>query len=396
MAEATLDTAGQQGQQTSAATPAPAASPGGSQTTATPSPSPASSGSQGSSGLASTPSTPGAGASGAPGAATAAEWVGIRDALKGMGLDLGAQYKDDNAALAGLAAAYRERAELQQLAGYGRQFLPHAEKFNAWMRQEQERAQAAEAAKQQWWKAPEFDPTWRSKIVRDPVTGQLKTVGDADPSIVGKYQTAADHQQAFLDKFTFNPIEAIKPGIEQVARTIAQELIQQHLGGYQEKVSAGQFIQANSEWLHARDQQGNVVRDPMTGVPQLSEWGRRFAGYVQEAAQMGLNTTESQQRYAMRGVQNDYLMAKLQGQTTQQTTTAAGDAAKQQFLAAAAGNRGATGPGAAVAGVPSNPNAPPTTQNQPLVNGQRGLQDLLLRNMAAAGFNPGQVVDFTR
>lgn len=288
-----------------------------------------------------------------------------------------------------LARAYQQAQQGNQLAQYGQQYLqmqPYLPQFQAWLQQQQAMQRQQQAAQpQSWWKAPEFDPNWRQKITRDPVTGELKAIPGADPSIVQKYLAAVEHQQGFLDKFAFNPVEAIKPGVEQIARQIAQEMIQQHLGGFQEQTFARGWVEANSSWLHQRDQNNNLVRD-VSGRPQLSPYGQRFAQYVQQAEQGGMRDVTRQRDYALGMIQRDYLAAQYQGQAQQQTAQQQGDAAKQQFLQQAAQpqhvpNRG----GQTTQGVPNNGSA-----NGVPMRTTRDLASAMMQAMGQNGYQPGQ------
>lgn len=318
----------------------------------------------------------------------ATDWVGVRDALKGLGVELPPQYSDDRSALAALAASYRQNQEMQPLAQAGREYQQYRDQFTAWRAQqaEAERAKASQA-QASWWKAPEFDPSWRSKLVRDPQTGEIKALPGNDPSIVQKFLAAEEHRQQFMDRFAFDPLGAVKPGVEEVARKIAMEIVQQHLGGYQERVAAQGIVQQNSAWLHARDAQGNVVIDQGTGRPQLSEMGQRYAHYVGVGAQRGWSQ-DQQHEYAMTAVQRDYLLQNRAAPTAA-AQTATGDAAKAAFLQSAAGVRGVTGGAAVAPGVVTPANGSP-------MNGMRDLQNRMLQNMAAGGILPGQPIDTTR
>ena len=312
----------------------------------------------------------------------------LRDSLRQYGLDPSG-FSDDQSAIAALASAYRQNSDLQRMAQYGQEYVRHADSFQAWMRERQE-AQAKEQSKtQQWWKAPEYDPSWASKLTRDPNTGELRALPGADPSLVQKYLAWTEHQRGFLERFSQDPMKAIQPGIEQLIDQRAQQLIQQHLGGYREQTQAAQLIEQNSQWLHARDAQGQVVFNPQTGKPALSELGQYYAGQVQRAQQMGLQNSQAQHDYAIALTQNAYLTAQLkqQGQGQQAQTT--GDAAKDRFLANSAQRAAQTGANGAVGsnGAPANPTP---------INGVRDLQNLMLQQMEAGGFRRGETVNLGR
>lgn len=307
---------------------------------------------------------------------------GVRDVLRTMGYDLSGQFQDDHSALAYLAQQARVAQQSAQLAQYGQQYLQHADQFQAFLRQQQAEQQRLAAQQQGWFKAPEFDPSWTQKIYRDQA-GNLQVVPGADPMLVSKYVAWTEHQRGWLDKISQDPIGAMRPGLEQLIDQRAQQLIEQRLGGFQEQNAARQFVQQNSSWLHARDQQGQVVIDPRTQMPALSPAGQRFAAYVQEAEQLGLNT-QGQTRYALGMVERDVAMARLQSQPQQaaQPAVTPQQQAKDDFLSQAA-QRVLT---PAQQGTQGNvQGAPP-----PIQPGARNLREIMMADMAAAGFLPGQ------
>ena len=254
-------------------------------------------------------------------------FVSIRDAIKDYGFDP-AGYQSDEAALQDIASRARQADQLRQLAQYGQVYVQHADKFNAWLKEQQAAEQAKAQQKPSWWKAPEYDPSWRSLLTRDPATGEVKPVQGAPVDLVQKYLAAQQHREQFLEKFAFDPIGAIKPGIEDVVRQVAEQLIQKQLGGYQDQTFAQEFVRQHSSWLHQRDAQDQVVYGP-GGQPQLSAWGQRFTGYVQQAIQMGLSDERARAQYALGMVQRDYALAQVQ----QQAAQGQGDQGKQRFVA---------------------------------------------------------------
>jgi hypothetical protein len=343
----------------------------------------------------STPTSAAGGGTPSPAPAAAAatpEYVSVREALAGYGLDLRSQFPDDHQALQHLIGQVRAAEQNRQMAQYGELYVQHAGPFQQWMR-EQQQAQAAAAQKQaEWFKAPEYDARWESQLTRDPATGEIRAVPGAPPDLVQKYAAWRDHQRSFLDKFSRDPIGSIRPGIEQVVDQLVQQRVQQHLGQYQERSAAQSFIQENSRWLHARDADGGVLRDERTGAPQLSPLGQRFAAYVGEAQQLGLAGTPAQSKYAMAMVQRDYLAAQAQAGATPPPAAPAAPAApadpnaaaKAAFLRQAGAGAGGT---PAVAPAPQNTNGQP-----PAATGPRALSQRLMAAMTSNGFAPGQTV----
>jgi hypothetical protein len=330
------------------------------------------------------------GASPLPGAANpqaAAQAQTVRDVLATMGLQAG-QFGSDQAALQYLVAQAQQAQQLQQLVPYAQQYMQHAGQFQQWMAQQQLHVQQQQQAQQQkWWEAPEYDPSWAQKIVRDQA-GNLTVLPGNDPSIIQKYMKWAEHQTQFLNKFSQDPLGAIKPGIEQLIEQKAQQLFQQQYAQIQEQQTATTFLNQNSGWLHERDATGNLVPDPRTGQPMLSGMGRVFAQFVQEAEGLGLRDSYSQQRYAMAQLKAAYLESKFQQQPqaagAQPGQPNPADALKQQFLQTAAG-------GAAQAGQPVGQAAAHQIPAQTMSS--RGLAELMAREFAAAGIQPGSQLE---
>ena len=338
----------------------------------------------------------------APGSAPAtpgaeSDYMGVREALAAYGVDLRQQFQDDHAALQHLALAYRQAQQGSELARYGQEYLQHADEFQRYLAQRQAAAEQQRAQQQQWWKAPEYDPRWLSQITRDPTTGELKALPGQDPSVVSKYLAWTEHQRGFLERFAQDPMKAIGPGIEQVVRQMAGELIQQQLGGYTEQQRAAAFVTENSGWLHARDASGQLVRD-QGGQPTLSDWGQRFLGYVQEAQKYGLRDVNSQQKYALGLVQRAFLLAREQGAAGQPASQAQAAAAgavaapdvnrqqKDNFLAKAAGRA----PNAS-GSLPAQRGGAASSQNPSLTLAER-----LVRDLQANGYTLSSAVETRR
>lgn len=242
----------------------------------------------------------------------------VREAVSRYGLD-SSGYQNDAEALRDLVSKAQQSQQLQQMAQYGHQYLQNAAEFNTWMKEKQAAEAAKNAASEQkesWWKAPEFDPEWRSKVVRDS-NGNLTTLPGAPPDLINKYSNAIEHRDKFLEQFAFDPVGSIKPGIEEVAKNLVEKILSERDARQQEQTFAKDYISQNSSWLHQRDQQGKVVYDPNTGKPALAPYGKAFAHYVAQAASMGIRDENSRASYAASLVQRDYLRHQAQRETQQ-------------------------------------------------------------------------------
>lgn len=297
----------------------------------------------------------------------------MRDALRQYGYDYSA-LPSDEAALSHIALQLRQAQEMAQ------QFQPHRQEFEAYLRQRQQAQLQQQQAAQNWWKAPEFDPEWEKALYRD-ASGNLRVHDGYDPLIAQKYLNFTRHVQDVQRRMALDPIGTLKPGLEQMVREMAGQLIQQHLGQYQEQVYASNLLQSNP-WMYETDPNTKQpVYDPM-GRPVLSEFGRAYRGYVQEAVQLGLHTSQAQDKYARGMVQRDYMMRQFQaqqqaGQQQQQQTMAQQQqqAANQNFLQQAAAARHPN------AGNAVNPG--PGAPQQP-----KRLSERLMASMTQNGINP--------
>lgn len=310
----------------------------------------------------------------------AAAGMSVRDFLRGQGLDL-SHLQDDHAALSHLTLAYRQAQEAQRWAPYAQQYAQHQEAFQNYLRQQQAQMQQPQAA-QSWWKAPEFDPAWRHQMQRNSVTGQLEPIPGAPADIVDKYHAAVQHQQKFLDKFAFDPMGAIKPGIEEVAQQIAMQVVQQHLGQFQQRSQAEQLINQNADWLYQKDQGGNFVYGPSyqrTGKPELSQTGRMYANHVAALEQGGVRDQTALHQYAYAMTERDVLLAR-QSQGTAQNQQ---QQANQQFLAAH--NRPNVGGSLPNGTQAHNPNGTPSQ------NGRLSLEERLRQTFAQRGITDATI-----
>jgi hypothetical protein len=357
----------QQTQQTAPSTPAPAPTPAAPAPAAT---------------------APASASVAGTGAAQSQAALSVVQALSQQyGLDLGVQ--DDHAALARLAQAYQYAQQNHHLVQYGQQYVQHADQFNAWRRQQEEAARQQQAAqqKQGWgWTAPEWDPSWQQKILRDQ-NGNLTVAQGQDPSIINKYLAWTDHQRGVLDRLAQDPLKVIQPGLEQLIDQRAQALFEQRFAATQEQSAARDFVRQNSSWLHQRDQSGNVLIDQRTGREALSPAGQRFGQYVQQAEQLGLNT-QAQVQYAMGLTQRDVLYAQQSALQAQQQGAQQAQAAadpRQAFLAQAAANAQGNRAAQVQQGQQAQTNGAP-----PPITSQRELQQQMMADMMANGLLPHQ------
>jgi hypothetical protein len=246
------------------------------------------------------------GGAGQPPAAPADSYRSIREAAYQMyGLDL-RQMSSDEAALRHLVG---QAAQAQQSQQYATRYLQHAGQFEQWLTSQQQAA--AQQQKPSWWSPPEYNPAWRGLVQRDPDTGQMTLSPGAPPDILPKLLAYDQYRRDFADRLTSDPVNTLRPFVEDVAREIAGGLVQQSMGSYQEQLFADNYVAQNSGWLHQRDQQGNPVLDPFSRQPMLSPAGQRFRGYVEQLQGAGVTNIRIQEQQARAMVERDLAMAQL-------------------------------------------------------------------------------------
>lgn len=238
-------------------------------------------------------------------------FVSIRDAAKSYGVDL-SSHASDESALAHLANTYQQSQQSQQLAPYAQRYLQHAAQFEQWMR-EQAAQQAKPAEKPRWWNPPEFNSSWRQLLTRDPDTGEVKLAPGSPPDVLPKFLAYEQYRRDFAERLTSDPEGTLRPFIEGVSQDVAKQLIGQYFSQYDDQSYAQQFVAQHSSWLHAKDTNGNLFRDPATGQPVLSQEGRRFREYVVRAERAGIANVREQEDYARRMLASDLIFAQYQG-----------------------------------------------------------------------------------
>lgn len=255
------------------------------------------------------------------------------------------------------------------------QLQPYAQLgYQAHQRQQQERQQQLQREQQEqaarpWFTLPDFDPALLKFVERDPATGQLRAREGAPPDTLARYTQFSDSLSDLQMKFWRNPGELLGEPVKRIATEVAQQLIQQHFGGYRDEVTANQIVGEHAGWIFGTD---------ATGRRAFTPEGKAYMGYVEQAKQYGIAGAQRQHDYALGLVQRDLLWARHQ----QGQQAGAAEAGKQQFVANAAA--GAAGAGPATGGQPAA-----SLSNGGAAAGANGsqlsLRDLALRNLRKAG-----------
>lgn len=276
------------------------------------------------------------GAAGGQGGQQAQGWQSILDAARAYGYTDIPQGTSDHQFLQQLIGQALQARQYQPVVS---EYAQNRDRFLAWQASErQKQAEQANQPKPSWWKAPEFDPKWQQLVYLDPNDGQYKAHPGTPYGTLEKFMQARQHQSEFLQKFAFDPVGQIRPGIEEVVREIAGQMLQQQASQWQNTQFSQNFIQQNSAWMHERDQQGNAVIDPMTGQPKFTIWGDKFRQYVHALPQQRQYASDQQlAEDAFLRVKLEYMETLArQGQSQQQAQHVSQDN-KAAFLQNAAG-----------------------------------------------------------
>ena len=207
----------------------------------------------------------------------------------------------------GYQETQRQLAQYQQIVPYAQEFLQNKSAYEQWKQAQAEASRPKPAETPKWWNPPSIDEAYKSYIVRDPSTG--KEIIDPNAPLdaqqaLRKYQ---DYTANFARKFVTDPENTLKPFVEQVAMQKAQELVQQQLSQYQAKNYVSSLEQQNSDWLY--DANGQVSRE-----------GQAIQGYIQQAAEIGIQSPDARWKYATGMLQRDLLNMRyqqMQGQMQQ-------------------------------------------------------------------------------
>jgi hypothetical protein len=202
----------------------------------------------------------------------------------------------------GYQTAQQQLRQYQQYMPETMEWLKNKEKYQTWQQSQQAPQPSPEQSK--WWNPPQVKETWRQYIVRDPETGREIVDQNAPLEAQAAIRDYQAYTADFAKRFVTNPEDTLKPFIEQVAIQKAQELVQQQLGQYTAQNYVQSLEQRNADWLY--DQTG-----------QISSEGRAIQGYIEQAAQVGINSPEARWQFATSMLERDLLNMRYQQMAAQ-------------------------------------------------------------------------------
>lgn len=217
-------------------------------------------------------------------------------------------------------AAQKALSQYQQLIPYGQELLRYKEsgdwdRFQQWLQQGQQPAQPRQAPvgppqhqqpKQGWWNPPAVKESSLRWLVRDE-SGREVIHPDAPLHVRDELYEYQKYRTDFAQKFLSNPQEALGPMVEDRARTIADQIVQERLQEASEVGYVNNLEKENADWLYEQD-----GRTP-------TREGLIVQKYIAEASRRGITSPNDRWEYACDMLERD-LLAELReaGATTQQ------------------------------------------------------------------------------
>ena len=199
----------------------------------------------------------------------------------------------------GYGEASRQLQQYQQVVPYAQEYLRNQREFETWRKQQAEASQPKPAEKPKWWSPPAIDESFKSYIIRDPQSGKEIIDPQAPLHAREALRQYQDYTANFARKFVTDPENTLKPFIEEVAMQKAQELVEKQLGQYKSQNYVQDLESQNADWLY--DQNGQISRE-----------GQAIQGYINEAAQVGIQGPEARWKYATGMLQRDLLNLRYQ------------------------------------------------------------------------------------
>jgi hypothetical protein len=199
----------------------------------------------------------------------------------------------------GYRESQRQLQQYQQVVPYAHEYLRNEQAFRKWQEEQAKASQPKPAEKPKWWSPPEVSDSLKSYIIRDPQTGREMIDPNAPITAQEKLRAYQDYTANFARKLVSDPENTLKPFVEEVAMQKAQELVNQHLGQYKAQTYVQDLERQNSDWLYNQD--GSISRE-----------GQAIQAYIQQAAQVGIQSPEARWQYATGMLQRDLLNLRYQ------------------------------------------------------------------------------------
>ncbi len=315
-----------------------------------------------------------AAAAAAPGVAQPAATPTIRDAARQYGFNLD-QYTDDSSAFAALVQAAQNGQRNDYFAQVGQRVAPHAADFQAFLAA---KAAPAAAPARPAYMPPEFNESDLNFVEKDQATGVWRAKPGVDPA----YADRVNKYQDWQTQFQRNPAGFIQPMIQDEARRIAAEVVQQQFAGHQATQTINQIIQTNGAWLYQANEQGQRYTDTQGRFIPTPE-GTLYYQKVAELGRSGIKDPATLNRLAIQLVR-----AELPPAVAPVAQTPAAVVPPTTVQARAAAARPNVNPGQAV-----DPNRRSQQAGTQSDDTGLSLSERIRKELAAAGVNDSDIAD---
>lgn len=208
-------------------------------------------------------------------------------------------------------AATKALSQYQQLIPYAQEYAQYKPQFDQWRAQQsqqmqpapqpQQMQQQAAPPKQGWWNPPPVRESYKQYLVKDE-NGREVIHPDAPLDARHSLYEYQKYKADFAQKFLSDPQEALGPMVEDRARSIAQQIVQEQFQQAQEASYVSGLEKENSDWLYQAD-----GRTP-------TREGLMVQRYIGIAAQRGIVDPEARWEYACDLVERDLQAELLQEQ----------------------------------------------------------------------------------
>lgn len=230
----------------------------------------------------------------------------VREAARQFGVDL-SQFPDDTAAFAHLLQQQQIARQQDYYSRVGQALLPHASKIQTLLQQPPQAATQERPA----YEPPPFDERWMAGVQYDDASRMYIP----RPGFPAELATHVNNYAEWRQKFLANPSEFLNPMVENRAKTLAEQIVNERLTQRDTQAAVAEVIRSNADWLYAPNP------DPF-GNRQLSPAGQRYGRYIQELQQAGVTDVRAQDRLAKQMLRADLAAASgAQPSPTQQAVS---------------------------------------------------------------------------
>lgn len=218
-------------------------------------------------------------------------------------------FDDPDSAIENTVSAIKQRdTQIEELARQVKFYQDQA-KYGTQYAQDQQRQSREEAPAEQeekdllsqvleGWE----DPRWAEQYIEvDPETG-MRRLRDGIDDVTREKVLATDRKLRQWSEIIQDPRQfaaAVDRRVERMITDHFEKGFEQRQTQQQEKQVVDSFVEENASWLYQSDPlTGQVIRDPLSNEPVLTNQGAQFVQHMQSAAEDGISSVSKQIHYA--------------------------------------------------------------------------------------------------